>query len=378
MVPESRPEFVVNDLRGDAAIEVGIGKQIRAKKMENNYENIRPFSSSTLSHYSRKHIRRKSNISYRNCHQEDNNDRAGLPKEEHGIVSTSSSNSNTDARSKSAIPTRFFKRQDYAQPELDFPSDYSESGGEARQPAGSKKRTPKLGTDLFHFSFSSRKKPEKVPQLKNINLNFPNKTTHFEEQQSSRPQPQFVLATAQCNKQERRYLSKAKTQILKLGQKCRLLGGSGSRDKRNHYISSYNLDDLIKATHKYEENEKSNLSNKIVYKSYKSELDLTKNLTYLDTFLNETFDNEPERPGEANLGVVPAATARSRAHSFTNDFNQKDLLTSSRSFSRTAVKLSQADSNGSGTVNPGFLGPHRVIVSKSHKQRGELVLEYEC
>lgn len=99
---------------------------------------------------------------------------------------------------------------------------------------------------------------------------------------------------------------------------------------------------------------------------------------------NPNGDNDGDSGGKITRDVIVShdyndrVAARSRAHSFTNDFSQKDLLTSSRSFSRgTVVKLSQA----SGTVNPSFLssyGPHRVIVSKSHKQRGELVLEYEC
>ncbi|XP_065093433.1 uncharacterized protein LOC135714094, partial [Ochlerotatus camptorhynchus] len=338
-VPESQLDFVVNDLTGDAE-KTADRIQVPARKMENNYENIRPCSSSTLSHCSRKHIRRKSNISYRNYHQEDNNGRMSLSKEEHEI------SSNNDARNKSAIPTRFFKRQDYAQPELDFPSDYSEPGGEGTTFS---KRGPKVNADLFHLPFGTRKKQDKMPQLKNINLNFPNKTTHFDEQNQQPSnkvacQPHLVLHPVQWQKNENKYFSKAKTQILKLGQRCKLLGTT--KEKRNHYISSYNLDDLIKATHKYEENEKSNLSNKIVYKSYKSELDLTKNLAYLDTFLNETFDNEPEQEAQKVRKPTRPRHVHKRAKSCSKTLDQM-LMTAST----TTAPLLMPQPNNARTQN---------------------------
>lgn len=340
-VPESQPDFVQNDLTGDAERREKIVTGVPARKMENNYENIHPYSSSTLGHCPRKHIRRKSNISYWNHRQEDNNGQPSLSKAEH------ETGSNNDARNKSAIPTRFFKRQDYAQPELDFPSDHSEVTGEEKTFS---KRGPKFGTDLFQLPFGgSRKKHDKTaPQLKNINLNFPNKTTYIDEQQLQQPQqpptkvvrqPHLVLQPVHWQKNENKYFNKAKTQILKLGQRCKLIGSG--KEKRNHYISSYNLDDLIKATHKYEENEKSNLSNKIVYKSYKSELDLTKNLAYLDTFLNETFDaNDPPQQEGARKVRKPTRHGHKRAKSCSKTLDQM-LMTAST----TTAQLPQRPNN---------------------------------
>jgi hypothetical protein len=46
--------------------------------------------------------------------------------------------------------------------------------------------------------------------------------------------------------------------------------------------------------------------NSVIYKSYKSEIDLTRNLTYLDAFLNEHFERESTTRGESN--------ARQRQH----------------------------------------------------------------
>ncbi|XP_055539586.1 uncharacterized protein LOC129726658 [Wyeomyia smithii] len=331
IIPEGRVEFVAND-QSEALEEREKSSPNRARGVENNYENIHRYSSNTVSHYSTRQIRRKSNISRSNRRQEGNNSQASLSKEEHGIVSTSSSNSN-EARSKSAIPTRFFKRQDYAQPELDFPSDYSEPGCEKRTVC---KRGPKLSSDLFRFPFASRKKSEKIPQLKNINLNFPNKTTGFEDQEPSH----LMLVAPQWQKSERKYFTRARTQIIKLGQRCKLFGGA--KVKRNRHISSYNLDDLIKATHKYEENERTSLNNKTVYKSYKSELDLTKNLTYLDTFLKETFDNEQQEPILRVATQRPARRGHKRAKSCSKTLDQM-LMTAATT--TTPVLMPQTTNN---------------------------------
>uniref|UniRef100_A0A182PB96 Uncharacterized protein n=1 Tax=Anopheles epiroticus TaxID=199890 RepID=A0A182PB96_9DIPT len=274
-----------------------------------------------------------------------------------------------------AVPTRFFQRQDYAQPTLDFPLDRSTAregapaneqqrtahkrtmgkkrwlGGSMKGSknkalstmpvVGSKDVPPELPFPMSSSTFggnhngsntSDRKRPERVPQLKNINLHFPDKTSHQQLQHELRnsravptgsipPGAQFHQPTgsqqlslpptteqAASHRQDRKYFSKAKSHFLKLGQKWRILtsvsGGkpraanrAGHHPHHHHHqqqhISSYNLDDLIKATHRYgRENESTNLSQKIVYKSYKSELDLTKNLAYLDSFLNEHFEQE--------------------------------------------------------------------------------------
>uniref|UniRef100_A0A182QVU9 Ig-like domain-containing protein n=1 Tax=Anopheles farauti TaxID=69004 RepID=A0A182QVU9_9DIPT len=264
-----------------------------------------------------------------------------------------------------AVPTRFFQRQDYLQPALDFPPDRSTrtkldverarrrthtkrrwlgGGKRAKAPSNVPDESGKeSGSDLpsttFHlpalFGGGSDHSGKRPPQLKNINLHFPNKTSHQQQHQqqhelstgrtpvvggASNPTlptgyQQLALPIA-TPRNERRYFSKAKSHFLRLGQKWRLLSASGPGKHRAHphqhphqhqLVSSYNLDDLIKATHRYgQENESANLSQKIVYKSYKSELDLTKNLAYLDTFLNERFDGvqeqEPARDRQRTLG----------------------------------------------------------------------------
>uniref|UniRef100_A0A182JAD5 Uncharacterized protein n=1 Tax=Anopheles atroparvus TaxID=41427 RepID=A0A182JAD5_ANOAO len=301
-----------------------------------------------------------------------------------------------------AVPIQFFQRQDYAQPSatfgdgLDFPAgNLDQSTGATRGKRQGRKRWLGGGSGNKKSQFtsvtisstnSSKSQPdstgqetgnkiahdrsfqlpvpfaganggkgrgqrsEKLPQLKNINLNFPNKTSLQQLQQYQQQQQQdydgfhpqqHELTTAEGvpailppgtrqaphgpGKSERKYFNKAKSHFLKLGQKCRLVlavgggvgadsgrprsGSRGQQQQQQHHhhqhISSYNLDDLIKATHKYEENESANLSQKIVYKSYKSELDLTKNLAYLDSFLNEHFDQESGAERRPAMGRQP-------------------------------------------------------------------------
>uniref|UniRef100_A0A182MS64 Uncharacterized protein n=1 Tax=Anopheles culicifacies TaxID=139723 RepID=A0A182MS64_9DIPT len=363
-----------------------------------------------------------------------------------------------------AVPTRFFQRQDYVQPAtndlaaLDFPLDRSHAACQPVEPPdvdrernnkrtqgkkrwlgskGGKHKTLTIvalddGTDIkmaignkdtaehpfqltslfgggSHSGNQGRKRQERVPQLKNINLHFPNKTSHQQQQQqkqhgyneqtehdlrSSRAPsgniptgalfhqptgyhqlslpPQTVAASHRLAdvsggpKSERKYFNKAKSHFLKLGQKWRLLTVSGSKTRtthragtghhqhqqhqqhHQHHISSYNLDDLIKATHRYgQENESANLSQKIVYKSYKSELDLTKNLAYLDSFLNEHFDQDAT--GQRTVGRY-SRHKRAKSCSKTLDPSLKvAALAASRTGMNTAELTAMAGEDDPGT-----------------------------
>ncbi|KFB36346.1 AGAP003849-PB-like protein [Anopheles sinensis] len=373
-----------------------------------NYENIRPSAeeagqrgpshwcdSRTLGHsYRKSGGRRKSNtpaLTWGAFQDDDNDDPddGWSQCEESERLSMSLPHATAEFQwqsSSGAVPIQFFQRQDYIQPTAndgsDFPADHlgSEETGGKRQGkkrwlGGNKKSQftsnaigrgeftgQEMGNKIPHdrsfqlpalFGPASggkgRPRPEKVPQLKNINLHFPNKTSLQQLHQKQQQQdfdgfhPQHELTTSGgvpagavlvpppagsashrtphgVGKSERKYFNKAKSHFLKLGQKCRLVlaagGGAGTGSGRarsgsrgyhqqhhhHQHISSYNLDDLIKATHKYEENESANLSQKIVYKSYKSELDLTKNLAYLDSFLNEHFDQEQVVSERRQLG----------------------------------------------------------------------------
>uniref|UniRef100_A0A182V4Q5 Uncharacterized protein n=1 Tax=Anopheles merus TaxID=30066 RepID=A0A182V4Q5_ANOME len=390
----------------------------------NNYENIRPSAhrqrlasldsaSRTLGSGSRKPTgRKRSNAASTGSEWDEDGwtpgeeEVASGPTDEQHQLSSSLPHAAGEHYWQSgecAVPTRFFQRQDYAQPAssdtgaLDFPPDRSNTASLEGDPTGERASKRTLGkkrwlggskgskskplaslpdhgtgnkdsaelpfqlTTLFTGSSHTigtprRKRPERGPQLKNINLHFPNKTSHQhhhqQQQQHQRgygvEQPQHELRSSRAPgtannppaalfhqptgyrqlalpaqpvapshhrpgasaRGERKYLNKAKSHFLKLGQKWRLLSASGGKPRdttttthrpgAQQLVSSYNLDDLIKATHRYgQENEAANLSQKIVYKSYKSELDLTKNLAYLDSFLNEHFDRDGDRPRPA-------------------------------------------------------------------------------
>ena len=217
---------------------------------------------------------------------------------------------------KSAIPTCSFQRQDYRLPG-EIPDN--DTTGNSRKFFTSNKK-PKSG-ELFHMpSFS---KTGKTPTLKHANLNYPNKTCHND-----------VIGCANDKKYFEKIHSKAKYQLIKLGQKCKILthhqpttvstipgGGSMSnvkttiiktntnhRQKYQYYNEinkSYQLDDFIRTTHllngdknedltqQQQQSDDLNNRNSVVYKTYKSEIDLTRNLTYLNAFLNDNFDREP-------------------------------------------------------------------------------------
>lgn len=63
--------------------------------------------------------------------------------------------------------------------------------------------------------------------------------------------------------------------------------------------------------------------NKFLYKSYKSEIDLTKNLTYLDAFLDEKFDNTTRR-SESKTNTVDSASE------YTDEFEWRHVNVTAR------------------------------------------------
>ena len=221
---------------------------------------------------------------------------------------------------KSSIPTCKFHRTDYQKP--------CDEQLEKRE-----KKFSKKSGHLFNIASFGRM----TPSLKHVNLHYPNKTSNTHSFDASNG--------------DKKYLTKAKYQLIKLGQKCKILThhpsstsstlhpsrhirttiiktNSNHRKKYQYYNEinkSYQLDDFIRSTHLYNNNtidnsmsrenensatlaynaENSNC-NGVVYKSYKSEIDLTRNLTYLDAFLNERFEREStlrERPHKMRKNI---------------------------------------------------------------------------
>lgn len=257
---------------------------------------------------------------------------------------------------KSAIPTCPFQRQDYRKP-----------GEGDCEPFDGRKcdkkilKLTKKSSNLFHIPSFSKSNGKQMPSLKHVNLHYPNKTYSSS-----------VLDATHDKKYFEKFHSKAKYQLIKLGQKCKILThhpsststlplrmsnvrttiiktNSSHRKKYqcyNEINKSYQLDDFIRATHllndaspmtnnannhingidddieTYEtEGHRQNMNNdncnSVIYKSYKSEIDLTRNLTYLDAFLNEHFERDPTASiraagGQSNNIIQNNNTARRR------------------------------------------------------------------
>lgn len=212
--------------------------------------------------------------------------------------------------SKSAIPTCSFQRQDYNRPpETVDVAVKSDAKGQAKLFNLSRK-----SCNWFTIPLFAKTKDKSIPSLKHANLHYPDKTSKTPSVSN-----------------DRNFHTRAKYQLIKLGQKCKVLtlerAGSGHhvrttviktntnhRKKYQHYNEinkSYRLDDFIRTTHllsgiaehnpNHNDVETNNggfqhphaeRRNSVIYKSYKSEIDLTRNLTYLDAFLNEHFERE--------------------------------------------------------------------------------------
>lgn len=291
---------------------------------------------------------------------------------------------------KTDIPTRAFQRQDYSRPgEDDKGRDINNIDAGLVDGSSSEKRSErklfklaKKSGNLFHIptfgrsgggsSLSTCGKPM-TPSMRNVSLNYPSKTS--------------TIVDCSSEKQRGSLPSRAKYQLIKLGQKCKILThhhrpatttttttaadatmaasmatmprlGAHTRlsvikasrqqqqpPKRHYYNEvnkSYDLDDFIRKTHllnnmldgadmenengfcydnrqdddddedaivgyqfdcdgeesighRAQQYQQQRANNKnVVYKSYKSEIDLTRNLTYLDAFLNEHFEASPK------------------------------------------------------------------------------------
>lgn len=227
---------------------------------------------------------------------------------------------------KNSILACTFQRTDYRKPGEDNPSRAERRDKKFLKL--SKKSSHLFSIGSFGKVSNGRTTSSMTPSLKHVNLHYPNKTSNTQ-------------LDASVN--DKKYLTKAKYQLIKLGQKCKILThhpssttstlpsnarnvrttiiktNSNHRKKYQYYNEinkSYQLDDFIRSTHllngnnsaidnsptmsqqNYIENENmaNNVENyncnSVIYKSYKSEIDLTRNLTYLDAFLNEHFEHE--------------------------------------------------------------------------------------
>ena len=275
---------------------------------------------------------------------------------------------------KSAIPTCSFQRQDYNRPcERDVDEMVVVNNGDPKREKKLFRLSKKKSCNLFTVPSFVRTKGKSLPSLKHVNLHYPDKTCNG----STVINCPTTNTTNNSNIHEKKYFhnfhTRAKYQLIKLGQKCKILtlhnqhqhhhhtqpstigGGSGNvrttivktntnhRKKYQYYNEinkSYRLDDFIRSTHLLSGNGEDNLSqndveamavnngggfqnprNSVVYKSYKSEIDLTRNLTYLDAFLNEHFERERSTMETGQQSSFDARQKHKRVKSCSKNIN---------------------------------------------------------
>lgn len=150
--------------------------------------------------------------------------------------------------------------------------------------AGSVKITTLARNPSNSSGTSTKNHSPKLPHLKKLNINYPNKTQFNDFAQS---------------KEDRKYFDKTKKNLIKIGQKCglKMTAKDSEKNYQTTLLNPHTTRDQLLLT-----SSASNIE-KMPYKSYRSEIDLTKNLHHLDVFLNENFDvlNKPES-GSQSIG----------------------------------------------------------------------------
>lgn len=233
-----------------------------------------------------------------------------------------------------AIPTCPFQRQDYTKPDDEFQTDYNFIDNKAN------KKSKRDKKDIFGFAFSKVKQsgsndtgissnlvadtpvasqhhPQKtnVPYLHKLNISYPNKTQ--------------LSGIGMLPKDDRKYFDRTKKSLIRIGQKCGLrLSRSPEKGVMGGPPLQQSSHRLLAIDAKGDAN--GLLVQRVQYKSYRSELDLTKNLHYLDAFLNENFENLSKSQESHSIGKVSRrketikSYGHKRAKSYTKNL-EKDL-----------------------------------------------------
>lgn len=199
-------------------------------------------------------------------------------------------NGNDDYRSHTiigGIPTCPFQRQDYLKPD-DDDTEIDTNNIDAN-PTKKSKREKK---DLFGFSLHRDKCGGKiVPSIKKFNISYPNKTKNSDD-----------ISMKDADKKL------FKKSLIKIGQKCGLrLNKSPEKrsfDQNERTKIGENHCDVAGSTSVSSTTQSNESHTKVAYKSYKSEIDLTRNLQYLDAFLNENFDKISQPKGSFSIGKI--------------------------------------------------------------------------
>lgn len=149
------------------------------------------------------------------------------------------------------------------------------------------------------------------------------------------------------HKDDKTYFDKTKKSLLKIGQKCGLkLNNSLSGGIPTKKFESSSLREPLTALDRdgYRHTIRPVIVEKVPYKSYRSEMDLTKNLHYLDAFLNENFDKlSKPKEGSHSIGKCSMPMSSSRERKSLNAMTFNDFHRRSHHRTQSVSEMSEFD-----------------------------------
>ncbi|KAH8306251.1 hypothetical protein KR018_005252 [Drosophila ironensis] len=257
------------------------------------------------------------------------------------------------------VPVRRFERQDFA----------SESEDLAGRRGGKPKRSRAIFKQLSLRKLHHRA-TEEPPSLPKLKLSYPNRTHSIQSMRTSggggydvqhtayHPRLNHHASTSPVAKSNyfERLQAKTRQGIQKIRDKCRNFkagsgdGGSmgGSEFSGFHTLAKDESFRFI-SDRAHISSYESRCKQATIYKSYKSEIDLSKNLHYLDAYLEQNFDHQ-------------LSTTKQTAHSVGRVSGAQR---------RALAKQAKAD------ASPERASPRRARHKRSHSQAANYAANYE-
>ncbi|KAH8292454.1 hypothetical protein KR054_010298 [Drosophila jambulina] len=202
------------------------------------------------------------------------------------------------------VPVRRFERQD-------FDNESAELAGRRTASAGKPKRARAIFKQLSLRKLHQRG-PEEPPSLPKLKLSYPNRTHSIQSMRAAggggydiqhttayHPRLNHTASPAGKANYFERLQAKTRQGIQKIRDKCRNFktgsgeGGSmgGSEFSGFHTLAKDESFRFI-SDRAHISSYESRCKQATIYKSYKSEIDLSKNLHYLDAYLEQNFDHQ--------------------------------------------------------------------------------------
>ncbi|CAD7092261.1 unnamed protein product [Hermetia illucens] len=218
-----------------------------------------------------------------------------------------------DAHHLYGMPVSYFERQDFLK--TDEPAEQTSSTRGSLRSTSKQQNNHKKDNNTFG----------KVPHIKKLKISYPNRTYHPGSDSKRVAGDGDSAGGGSGNTQTatslgyfERLQQKTKQGLQKIREKYR---PSSSRSVHNYENQSF------ERSPKNEKRSADQLTDngKVIYKSYKSEIDLTKNLHYLDAYLKENFDDLKSYSRSSNsVGRIPRRRAGTTTSSVSLHHRKKD------------------------------------------------------